>query len=40
MINISVEKNGIGYGNWLHIDGWSESVIDYIKVFEAAENNK
>lgn len=30
LINVSTNKNGIGYGAWTHIDGWSESVIDYI----------
>jgi len=34
MINIATNKNGVGYGDWIHIDGWSESVIDYIKTFE------
>lgn len=30
MINVSNMKNGVGYGPWNHIDGWSESVVDYI----------
>jgi len=31
LINISVEKNGIGYGGkWTHIDGFSENVVRYI----------
>jgi hypothetical protein len=30
IINISSEKNGVGYGSWNHIDGFSESVLDYI----------
>jgi hypothetical protein len=34
LINVSVEKNGIGYGKWTHIDGWSEAVLDYIQAFE------
>ena len=24
-------KNGVGYGAWAHIDGWSEAVIEYIR---------
>ena len=24
-------KNGVGYGKWTHIDGWSESIIEYIR---------
>lgn len=35
MINVASSKNGVGYGVWNHIDGWSEAVLDYIEVFEA-----
>lgn len=35
MINISTEKNGIGYRKWTHIDGFSETVIDFISRSEA-----
>jgi 60 kDa SS-A/Ro ribonucleoprotein len=34
LINIANEKNGIGYDKWVHIDGFSEAVIDYIQAFE------
>lgn len=34
LINVSCEKNGIGYGPWVHIDGFSEDVIDYIQTVE------
>lgn len=34
VINVAAYQNGIGYGPWNHIDGWSESVIDYIQHFE------
>lgn len=30
LINVAANKNGIGYGSWTHIDGWSEAVFDYI----------
>lgn len=31
IVNVSPEQNGVGYGNgWTHIDGFSESVLDYI----------
>lgn len=36
MINVASFKNGVGYGPWNHIDGWSEAVIDYIKAFEGS----
>lgn len=34
VINVAAEKNGVGYGKWMHIDGWSEGVIDYIYEME------
>jgi hypothetical protein len=34
MINVASAKNGVGYGAWTHIDGWSEAVIDYIAASE------
>ena len=36
MINVASNKNGVGYGQWLHIDGWSDKVLDYIAKFEAS----
>lgn len=35
IINVASNKNGVGYGPWTHIDGWSESVIGYIRELEA-----
>lgn len=37
MINVASYQNGIGYGKWLHVDGWSESVIDFIREFERTD---
>lgn len=34
MINVAACQNGVGYGPWIHIDGWSEAVIDYIQFYE------
>lgn len=34
IINVSTHQNGVGYGSWMHINGWSESVIDYIQTYE------
>jgi len=31
MINVASYKNGVGYGKWMNIDGWSDSVIEYIR---------
>lgn len=30
MINVASNKNGVGYGKWVHIDGFSENVLRYI----------
>ena len=37
VVNVASYKNGIGYGKWTHIDGWSESVVEYIHALEAEE---
>jgi len=37
VVNVASYKNGIGYGKWTHIDGWSESVVEYIRALEAEE---
>jgi 60 kDa SS-A/Ro ribonucleoprotein len=34
IINVSTDKAGIGYGKWTKISGWSDAVLDYIRVFE------
>ena len=35
MINVASFKNGVGYGPWTHIDGWSESVLEYVRELES-----
>jgi len=37
VVNVASNRNGVGYGPWTHIDGWSETVVDYITELEAAE---
>lgn len=34
VINVASARNGVGYGPWVHIDGWSEAVLDYIREAE------
>jgi 60 kDa SS-A/Ro ribonucleoprotein len=34
VINVASYKNGVGYGKWTHIDGWSESVVEYIRTLD------
>ena len=34
MINVASARNGVGYAPWIHIDGWSEAVFDFIREYE------
>jgi 60 kDa SS-A/Ro ribonucleoprotein len=34
MLNVASYQNGVGYSAWTHIDGWSDSVIEYIRAAE------
>ena len=34
MVNVASAKNGVGYGRWTHLDGFSESIIRYIAEVE------
>ncbi len=40
VINVASNKNGVGYGKWTHIDGWSEAVIEYVAELEASETSQ
>lgn len=33
-INVATNQNGIGYGRWTHIDGFSEAVLDFVRESE------
>jgi hypothetical protein len=35
MINVASARNGVGYGAWTHIDGFSEAVLNYVREREA-----
>ena len=37
VINVASNRNGVGYGAWTHVDGWSEAVVDYIAELETGE---
>ena len=39
VINVASAQNGVGYGPWTHIDGWSEAVVEYIRAMETASLN-
>jgi hypothetical protein len=34
MINVASNRNGVGYGKWTHIDGFSENVLRWISEVE------
>ena len=34
MINVASYRNGVGYGPWTHIDGFSEGVLRFIREVE------
>lgn len=35
VINVATNQHGVGYGSWVHIDGWSERVLDFVRAVEA-----
>lgn len=34
VVNVATYKNGVGYGKWTHVDGWSEAIVTYIQATE------
>lgn len=34
LINVASARNGVGYGKWVHLDGFSEQVLRYITEYE------
>lgn len=39
MINVASAQNGVGYGVWTHIDGFSEAVVRFILELEASSED-
>lgn len=37
MVNVASAKNGVGYGAWHHIDGFSEAIVRYVQAYEKTE---
>lgn len=35
VINVASAQNGVGYGAWVHLDGFSEAVVEYIRELES-----
>jgi len=38
ILNVGTYEKGIAYKKWIHISGWSEAIIDYIRVYEEGQN--
>jgi 60 kDa SS-A/Ro ribonucleoprotein len=38
VVNVASYRNGVGYGPWTHIDGWSEAVVEYIRSHEQMDS--
>jgi len=38
VINVAAYQNGVGYGKWVHIDGFSEAAVDFIQQYEKEKN--
>lgn len=36
-VNVASCQQGIGYGAWCHLDGWSEAIVEYIRMAESVE---
>jgi Mg-chelatase subunit ChlD len=39
VINVASNRNGVGYGAWMHVDGWSEAVVEFIAELEAVDGD-
>lgn len=37
MVNVAPHQHGVGDGAWVRINGWSERILDYIRVVEAED---
>jgi 60 kDa SS-A/Ro ribonucleoprotein len=37
MLNVSGSQNGVGYGDWTRITGWSENVVRFIQASEESQ---
>lgn len=35
MINVASDKNGVGYGDWTRVTGFSEAVLSYVRASES-----
>jgi 60 kDa SS-A/Ro ribonucleoprotein len=38
IVNVGGYQHGIAYGPWVSIDGWSEAILDYVRLNEEVES--
>lgn len=38
MINVASYQNGVGYGKWTNISGWSESIVNFVQALEDSQD--
>jgi len=38
MVNVASAKNGVGYGRWIHVDGFSAAILRWIRTYEGGED--
>jgi hypothetical protein len=34
MVNVAAVENGVGYGDWTRISGFSEATLDFVREYE------
>lgn len=34
LVNVASARNGVGYGHWIHLDGFSDGILKYIQAIE------
>jgi 60 kDa SS-A/Ro ribonucleoprotein len=37
MLNVACDQNGVGYGAWNHVDGWSDAIVRFIVELEKSD---
>lgn len=37
IVNVANHQNGVGYGPWMRVNGWSEAVVQYIQAVESSD---
>lgn len=40
LVNVASYQNGVGYGKWTHVDGWSEAVLEYVRTSEVSDGGQ